>query len=91
MRSNSAGHQPVRGATETTCSTSTWKTTMTEKRACLGGKTKPCRFSDLGHAQACLSCGTRIRDDLVDHPFFGFATSCPMSVAPPPADAPSSV
>lgn len=64
---------------------------MIEKRACLGGKTKPCQFSDLGHAQACLSCGTRVRDDLVDHPFFGFSAGCPKSAGLRPADVPSSI
>jgi hypothetical protein len=39
-------------------------------------KTKPCRLSDMGHAQQCRSCGTRVRDDLVDHSFFGFAAGC---------------
>ncbi len=64
---------------------------MIEKRACLGGKTQPCRLSDLGQAQACMSCGTRVRDDLVDHRFFGFAAGCSKSAAPPRADGPDSV
>lgn len=49
---------------------------MSEKRACRGAETKPCRLSDMGHAQQCRSCGMRVRDDLVDHSFFGFAAGC---------------
>jgi hypothetical protein len=50
---------------------------MTEQRACKGGRTEPCRLIDMGHAQKCLGCGTRVRDDLIDHKFFGFAAGCP--------------
>lgn len=53
---------------------------MIEQRACRGGETEPCRLIDMGHAQKCLSCGSRVRDDLVDHKFFGFAAGCPKAV-----------
>jgi hypothetical protein len=33
-------------------------------------------MSDLGHGQRCSACGTTVRDDLVDHAFFGFSTGC---------------
>lgn len=54
---------------------------MIEQRACRGGGTEPCRLIDKGHAQKCLSCGTRVRDDLVDHKFFGFAAGCPKAAS----------
>jgi hypothetical protein len=44
-------------------------------RACRGGETKPVRMG-CEHAQECLACGTRVRNDLVHHPFFGFAAGC---------------
>ncbi|CAE6967461.1 hypothetical protein R70199_07849 [Paraburkholderia domus] len=46
-----------------------------EKRACYGGATVSCRIGP-EHAQRCRSCGTKVRDDLIDHHFFGFAASC---------------
>lgn len=49
---------------------------MSETRACCGADTMPCRLSDLSHAQQCRKCGTRVRDDLVEHPFFGFVAGC---------------
>ena len=63
---------------------------MTEKRACLGGKTEPCRMSDMGHGQKCASCGTEVRDDLVNHGFFGFAAGCPKVTAHAPPELPAS-
>ena len=49
---------------------------MSEQRACRGAETRACRLSDMGHAQECSSCGMRVRDDLVQHSFFGFAAGC---------------
>jgi hypothetical protein len=63
---------------------------MTEKRACMGGKTEPCRMSDSGHGQKCLSCGTRVRDDQVNSTFFGFAAGCLKATAAVPTVVPSS-
>lgn len=36
---------------------------------------------DKGQAQKCVICGTRVRDDLVDHKFFGFAAGCPKAAS----------
>jgi hypothetical protein len=44
---------------------------MTEK-ACEGGRT----FQAWHNMEECAACGTRIRHELVDHPFFGFH-NCP--------------
>jgi len=63
---------------------------MIAKRACMGGKTEPCRMSDFGHGQKCLSCGTRVRDDQVDSKFFGFSAGCAKATAAVPADLPAS-
>ena len=38
--------------------------------------TESCRMSDLAHGQRCRACNTRVREDLVDHKFFGFEASC---------------
>lgn len=51
-----------------------------EKRACRGAATASCRMST-EHAQRCRHCGTKVRDDMVDHPFFGFVAGCDQ--APP--------
>ncbi len=56
----------------------------------MGGKTEPCRMSDFGHGQKCLSCGTRVRDDQVDSKFFGFSAGCAKATAAVPADLPAS-
>lgn len=53
---------------------------MIEQRACKGGETEPCLLIGMEHAQKCLSCGSRVRDDLVDHKFFGFAAGCPKAI-----------
>lgn len=63
---------------------------MIEKRACMGGKTEPCRMSDFGHGQKCLSCGTRVCDDQVNSKFFGFAAGCTSATAKVQADLPAS-
>jgi hypothetical protein len=55
---------------------------MSEQRACRGAETRACRLSDMGHAQECRSCGARVRDDLVEHSFFGFAAGCQRASAP---------
>jgi len=44
-------------------------------RACEGGPTAACRMG-AEHAQQCLACLTKVRVDMVDHPFFGFAAGC---------------
>lgn len=49
---------------------------MSETRACQGAKTDDCRLSDMGHAQQCRFCGMKVRHDMVDDPFFGFAAGC---------------
>lgn len=46
-----------------------------EKRACLGAGTESCRMG-VEHAQRCLFCRVKVRDDMVDHHFFGFAAGC---------------
>lgn len=62
---------------------------MIEQRACKGGETEPCRLIDMGRAQKCLICGSRVRDDLVDHKFFGFAAGCPRAVGSTSAKVPA--
>ncbi|MGF6440366.1 hypothetical protein QF002_001175 [Paraburkholderia youngii] len=54
---------------------------MSENRACMGATTESCRMSDLGHAQRCRSCGTRVVDELVHHKFFGFEAACVHKIA----------
>ncbi|CAJ4327832.1 Uncharacterised protein [Burkholderia pseudomallei] len=49
---------------------------MVDTKACNGAETRPCRMSDMGHGQECRSCGMRVRDDLIQHSFFGFAAGC---------------
>lgn len=46
-----------------------------ERRACEGFETHETR---MGHeyAQECLACGKVVRDDLTEHPLFGFASDC---------------
>lgn len=48
---------------------------MIEKRACMGGETKSVRIGT-EHGQQCKICGTKVRDDMVNHGFFGFAAGC---------------
>jgi len=46
-----------------------------EKRACLGSETLSVRhFSE--HFEQCLQCEMLVRQDLADHPFFGFKAAC---------------
>lgn len=40
-------------------------------------------MSDMGHGRQCRSCGARVRSDLVDHAFFGFAAGCSHANAAP--------
>lgn len=40
-----------------------------------GAKTKYVRVGS-GHFKECRACGTRIREDLQEHPFFGWNASC---------------
>ncbi|GAG00628.1 unnamed protein product [marine sediment metagenome] len=40
-------------------------------KACLGAETKTV-WNASGDMEECVCCGTRVRWDLVDHPFFGF-------------------
>ena len=44
------------------------------RRACLGATTADVRMG-CEWAQECLHCGRTVRDDMVDHLFFGFAGS----------------
>lgn len=44
-------------------------------RACQGAETISTMMG-LEHAQECHYCGMKVRDDLVDHPFFGFESGC---------------
>jgi hypothetical protein len=44
------------------------------RRACLGAVTADVRMGS-EWAQECLHCGIKVRDDMVEHPFFGFAAS----------------
>lgn len=48
---------------------------MSEK-ACEGGQTMESRHSG-EHFAVCAECGSEVRYDMVDHPFWGFASSCP--------------
>lgn len=45
------------------------------RKACEGAATRDCRMGP-EHAQQCLACGTKVRDDMVDHGFFGFRAGC---------------
>lgn len=45
------------------------------KRACLGAPTVAYR-SGCEHMERCKHCGTGVRADMVEHPFFGFAAGC---------------
>jgi len=65
-------------------------TDATDARACHGAATTACRMSDMGHGQACRSCGMRVRDDLLDHPFFGFRAGCEHGASPQSLPAPVS-
>ena len=44
-------------------------------KACRGGSTLPAMAGG-EPAQECQFCGTKVRDDLVDHPFYGFEADC---------------
>lgn len=46
-----------------------------EKRACMGAPTITHKEAGADFEE-CQHCGTRVRWDLVDHPFFGFAAHC---------------
>lgn len=48
---------------------------MSENRACKGGLTISCCIGS-EHAQKCVHCHTKVRDDMVNHRFFGFAAGC---------------
>jgi len=52
-----------------------------ERGACKGRPTISV-FSGGKDMQECVVCGAAVRDDLIDHPFFGFASSCPRAKAP---------
>lgn len=45
------------------------------KRACDGAPTTAVR-KGAEHGQRCAECGTWVRDDMLRHPFFGFAAGC---------------
>lgn len=46
---------------------------MTTK-ACMGAPTRSVRTIE--YMEECEFCGLRVRDDMVDNSFFGFAASC---------------
>ena len=45
------------------------------RRACQGAQTLD-RRSGPENGQRCRECGTWVRDDMTDHPFFGFKAGC---------------
>jgi hypothetical protein len=49
-----------------------------ELAACNGADTDEVRES-CEHMEECRYCGHRVRHDLTNHPFFGFAAGCPMT------------
>jgi DnaJ-class molecular chaperone len=51
-------------------------TTADDRRACEGAVTIPERMGP-EHCQECIACGQRVRDDMTEHPFFGFTSACP--------------
>lgn len=44
-------------------------------KACLGADTRSERNGS-EHGQVCQKCGTWVRDDAVDDPFWGFKAGC---------------
>jgi len=44
-------------------------------KACHGGETIDAMIGT-EHAQECQFCGTKVRNDCVDHPQFGFEENC---------------
>lgn len=44
------------------------------KRACMGAATREVRSTEW--MERCRACGTEVRRDLIDHPFFGFRAGC---------------
>ncbi len=60
MKTNDAGASPV---------------DQRVRRACQGAKTVDCR-NGIEHGQRCRECGTWVRDDMTNHPFFGFKAGC---------------
>jgi hypothetical protein len=46
-----------------------------DTKACNGAETESCRMG-IEHAQECMHCGKKVRDDVIDHPFFGFSAGC---------------
>jgi len=51
-------------------------------RACAGATTIDCRKGG-EHGQRCRECGAWVRDDMVEHQFFGFAAGCDAEAALP--------
>lgn len=52
---------------------------MEHRRACDGAETVPVR-SGPEYGQRCVECGSWVRDDMVDHPLFGWSSMwCPLS------------
>lgn len=45
-----------------------------ENAACLGASTKSVRTTE--HMEECRTCKTRVRFDMVNHPFWGFKSTC---------------
>lgn len=52
-----------------------------ERRACMGADTRQTR-EFMEHMEECRACGSAVRWDLVDHPFFGFKAACNHVAAP---------
>jgi hypothetical protein len=44
-------------------------------KACMGADTQP-EFHSGEDGQVCLQCGTWVRNDVVDDPFWGFKAGC---------------
>jgi hypothetical protein len=44
-------------------------------KACEGGQTKEVRYCGATFEE-CYACGTRVRCDMTNHPFWGFANTC---------------
>jgi hypothetical protein len=54
--------------------------TDTDGRACMGAPTITEQHA-MGDMVRCQVCGTAVRWDLVDHPFWGFEASCDLKEA----------
>lgn len=48
---------------------------MDDRKACQGADTIENR-DRCETMRECIACGMRVRDDMTEHPFFGFAAGC---------------